>query len=200
MPWRYAQHGGAQRPQTATIRRALMSIQNHIAWERAATGDSDSLESLSIMCARKSIGEEDLAACVEFLEGNFQKLSKNARLNLGTLHVNLGNPERYFHLLKMNMNDKHVLSCHRLGKCYEYGIGCEVNLDLAAAYYSDSAREGHVIARARLLKVKTQGWWTSARIFILISYILVNIVPAVIYIFIRDLLKFRRTINWRIKD
>ena len=177
-----------------------MSIQNHIAWERAATGDSDSLESLSIMCARKSIGEEDLAACIEILEGNFQNISKNARLNLGTLHVKLNNPERYIEILKINMNNNHVLSCHILGKCYEYGIGREVNLNLAAAYYSDAAREGHVIARARLLKVKTQEWWTPARIFILISYILLNIVPAVIYIFIRDLLKLRRTINWRIKD
>ncbi len=189
---------GAHR--TVTIRRALMSIQNHFVWERAATGDSDSLESLSIMCARKSLGEEDLAACMELLESNFKKLSKNARMNLGKIHIKLDNCDRYFQIIKLNMNNRHVLSCHKLGKCYEYGIGCEANLSLAGAYYSDAAREGHVIARARLLKVKLQEWPPLIRHFILISYILLNTSPVVIYIFIRDLLKFRRTINWRIKD
>ncbi len=177
-----------------------MSIQNHVVWERAATGDSGSLESLSIMCARKSLGEEDLAACMEILESSFPKLSKNARLNLGLLHVKSDNIDRYVQILKINMNNNHILSCHKLGKCYEYGTGCEKNLSLARAYYTDAAQEGHVVAKVRLLKVNLREWWLPVRIFILISYILLNTMPVAIYIIIRDLLKFRRTINWRIKD
>ena len=177
-----------------------MSIQNHIVWERAAAGDSGSLGSLSKMCARKSLGEEDLAACREILEANFQKLSKNARLNLGSIHVKLNNADRYFEILTVNMNDYHVLSCHRLGKCYEYGIGCEKNLDLSEAYYTDAAREGHVIARVRLLRLKLLGVWLPTRLFILIMYVLLYIVPVAIYISIRNLITFRRIVDWRIKD
>ncbi len=177
-----------------------MSIQNHIVWERAAAGDLGSLGSLSKMCARKSLSEEDLAACMEILEANFQKLSKNARLNLGTLHIKLNNPDRHFQILKINMNDYHVLSCHKLGKCYEYGTGCEKNIDFAKMYYTDSAREGHVIARVRLLRLKLRGVWLPARLFILIIYVLLNIVPEAIYISIRNLIKSRRIVDWRIKD
>jgi len=177
-----------------------MSIQNHFVWERAATGDAHSLATLSVMCARKSLSEEDLAACVEILEANFQKLSKNSKLNLGELHVKLDDLDRYIEILKLNMNDYDVLSCHRLGKCYEYGTGCEKDLDLARGYYTDAARDGHMIARVRLLKIKLRGAWLPTRLFILIMYVLIFIVPAAIYFSIKNILRNRRIIDWRIKD
>jgi len=177
-----------------------MRIRNLSVWQRAATGDLDSVESLSEMCARKSLGEKDLATCIEILESNYEKISQNARVNLGIIHMKLSNFDRYLQILKLNMNNNHILSCHKLGKCYEYDAGCEKNLDLAKAYYTDAARGGHVFARARLLRVRILWMWLPVQIFIVIFYVLLNIAPETIYIFIRNLLKFRRPIDSRIKD